>query len=108
MKSRIINLKKTTATYSKGTLTPNGVDVLEEISAEEGMYLTQSYDVDIMDRVIGKSVMLGKGCSSNEWKEITKEEADAIIEEYELTAKKLIEEQDKKLAEELENEISYE
>lgn len=75
MKSRIISLKKT---RTLSALVPNGVDILEEISADEGMLLTQSTDIDIRERVIGKSIMLGKGCSSDDWKEITNEEADTI------------------------------
>lgn len=77
MKSRIVYLNKV---RSISAPIPNGVDILEEISSEEGMFLTQSANVDIKDRVVGSSVMLGKGCSSTEWKEITKEEADIILE----------------------------
>lgn len=82
MKSRIINLKKK-STYSIGNLVPNGIDVLEEITAEEGMLLTQSADVDIRKRVIGECVMLGRDCSSDEWKEITPEEVEVIKAEQE-------------------------
>lgn len=48
------------------------------LTAEEGKYLTQSFDVDIEKRVIGTTIALGKNDSVDNWKEITKEEADTI------------------------------
>ena len=80
MQSRIINLKKTSqrAISVYGIDIPNGIDILEEIIADENMVLTQSADVSIEDRVLGGKVMLGRGHSSSEWKEITTEEADEI------------------------------
>lgn len=98
MKSRIINLNKT-RTYNANNLIPNGIDVLEEISSEDGMFLTQSADVDIRERIVGTGVMLGRGCSSDEWKEITKEEADTIKAEQE----KAFEEDEIKDEEEMES-----
>ena len=103
MKSRIINLNKTRA-YTIGSSIPNGVDVLEEISSEEGMFLTQSADVDIRERVIGRVVMLGKDCSSSDWKEITEEEAEAIKVEQE----KVYEEDRLKFEEEMKSNINKE
>lgn len=113
MKSRIINLNKT-RTLSSGALTPNGVDVLEEISSEKGMFLTQSADVDIRDRIIGIKAILGKGCSSSQWKEITAEEAKAIMEEKEriiLEEERLLkeqEEQERLMREEMNRELEKE
>lgn len=63
------------------SLIPDGVNVLEEIIADEGMKLTQSEDVDITKRIIASAVMLGKDHSSDEWKEITEEKANVILEE---------------------------
>lgn len=51
------------------------------ITAEEGKYLTQSFDLDIENRVIATTVALGKNDSVDNWKEITKEEGDSIINE---------------------------
>lgn len=48
------------------------------LKAEEGKYLTQKSDVDIEKRVIGTTIALGKNDSVDNWKEITKEEADSI------------------------------
>lgn len=48
------------------------------LKAEEGKYLTQKSDVDIEKRVIGTTIALGKNDSADNWKEITKEEADSI------------------------------
>lgn len=53
------------------------------LRAEEGKYLTQAYDVDISERVIGPEIALGRNDSPKNWKEITKEEADKIKEEKE-------------------------
>lgn len=62
-------------------LTPNGVDILEELTAEDGMCLTQKGEVPLEERIIATQVMLGKGRSSSEWKEITEREAEAIQDE---------------------------
>jgi len=48
------------------------------IAAEEGKFLTQSADVEIASRVIASTIALGKNDSVDNWKEITKEEADTI------------------------------
>lgn len=51
------------------------------ITAEEGKYLTQSFDLDIENRVIATTVALGKNDSVDNWKEITKEEGNTILKE---------------------------
>jgi hypothetical protein len=51
------------------------------ITAEEGKYLTQSFDLDIENRVIATTVALGKNDSVDNWKEITKEEGNTIVKE---------------------------
>lgn len=64
----------------------DGVNVLEEIIAEEGKKLTQSKELPLEERIIASAVMLGKGCSSDEWVEITQEEADEILKRQEESA----------------------
>lgn len=51
------------------------------IAAEEGKYLTQSFEVDIENRVVASTIALGKNDTVENWKEITKEEADTIREQ---------------------------
>lgn len=51
------------------------------ITADEGKYLTQSFDLDIENRVIATTVALGKNDSVDNWKEITKEEGNTIVKE---------------------------
>lgn len=51
------------------------------ITAEEGKYLTQSFDLDIENHVIATTVALGKNDSVDNWKEITKEEGNTIVKE---------------------------
>lgn len=51
------------------------------ITAEEGKYLTQSFDLDIENRVIATTVALGENDSVDNWKEITKEEGNTIVKE---------------------------
>lgn len=80
MQHKIHNLTKT-RTLSDPK--PNGVDVLEELIAEEGMKLTQNEYIPIQERIIASAVMLGKGRSADEWIEITQEEADKILNEQE-------------------------
>lgn len=71
-------------TRSIATPKPNGIDVLEEIIAEEGKKLTQNeYNLPIEERIIASAVMLGKGCSPDDWIEITQEEADQILKQQE-------------------------
>ena len=62
------------------------------ITAEEGKYLTQSFDVELLDRTVADTVALGKFDKVENWKEITKEEADSIREAQNVARK----EQDKK------------
>lgn len=54
------------------------------INAEEGNYLTQVADVDIKERLIVKTVALGRYDSADNWKEIPEHEAQRIIEEQKL------------------------
>lgn len=51
------------------------------ITADEGKYLTQNFELDINNRVIATTIALGKNDSVDNWKEITKEEGDSIINE---------------------------
>ena len=70
-------------TRSISTPKVDGVNVLEELIAEEGMKLTQNEYIPVEERIIASAVMLGKGCSSDEWIEITQEEAYKILKEQE-------------------------
>ncbi len=58
------------------------------LQPEEGKYLTQVADVDIIDRVVAKRVALGACDSPSNWREISMEEGD----EYNRLRKKAIEE----------------
>lgn len=58
---------------------PNGVNIIEELIAEDGFKLTQTEDVPLTERIIASAVMLGKGRNSSEWKEISQTEADEIL-----------------------------
>lgn len=49
------------------------------LTSDEGYCLTQTADVDIKDRVVASKVALSKFSTVDDWKEITKEEADQII-----------------------------
>lgn len=51
------------------------------ITADEGKCLTQNFELDINNRVIATTIALGKYDSVDNWKEITKEEGDTIINE---------------------------
>lgn len=53
------------------------------LRASEGMYITQVADVDVMDRIISKTIALGKNSSVEDYKEITEEEGKVILEEQE-------------------------
>ena len=84
---------------SISTPKPDGVSVLEELIAEDGMKLTQADDVEIQERIIASAVMLGKGRTADEWKEITMEEVaeiEALQEQYRLEQEKLMESSDEK------------
>lgn len=70
-----------------GTPQPDGVNILEEIIADEGKKLTQNAYIDIQERIIASAVMLGRGCSKDEWMEISQEEADEILRQQEELAK---------------------
>lgn len=58
-----------------------------ELVADEGMYLTQVKDVEILERIVASKVSLSKHSTEDTWKEITKEEGDAIILEQERITK---------------------
>ena len=75
------------APFSSATPQPDGVNILEEIIADEGKKLTQNAYIDIQERIIASAVMLGRGCSKDEWKEIPQEEADEILRQQEELAK---------------------
>lgn len=51
------------------------------LNVEEGKYLTQSFEVDLLERVVASTIALGKFDSVDNWKEITKEEGDTIREQ---------------------------
>ena len=53
------------------------------IEAEENCYLTQVADVNLKDRIVASKIALGKFDAPENYKEITKEEADAIKAEQE-------------------------
>lgn len=53
---------------------PNGIDVIEELIADEGYKLIQSSE-NVENRIICSAVMLGAGHTKEEWIEITEEEA---------------------------------
>lgn len=82
MKSIIHKINKSPISMARMAVTqsdrdvPNGIDIIEELVADEGFFLTQVEDVPVLDRIICSSVMLGKGRTSDLWKEITIEEAD--------------------------------
>lgn len=50
------------------------------ITPEEGHFLTQAEDIDIMQRVFSKEIFLAVTDSPANWKEITEDEANVIIE----------------------------
>lgn len=49
------------------------------ITPEEGHFLTQAEDIDIMQRVFSKEIFLAVTDSPANWKEITEDEANIII-----------------------------
>lgn len=52
------------------------------MTAEEGYYLTQAADVDLLsERIVASKVALSKFSTIDDWKEISKEEGDQIIAE---------------------------
>jgi len=66
------------------------------ITAKEGYYITNvSDDIDIKDRLIATSIALGKFDSVDNYKEITKAEADELKKQQEEAQKKDIETQNK-------------
>lgn len=61
----------------------DGVNILEELIADEGKKLTQNAYIPIQERIIASAVMLGRGCSPDDWMEITQQEAEEILKEQE-------------------------
>lgn len=51
------------------------------LTAEEGMKLTQTADVDLKDRVVSDEIYLAATDAPENWKEITAEEGETIREE---------------------------
>lgn len=70
---------------------PNGVDIVEELIADDGHYLTQSGEVPLLKKVFGRRVILGSGHNSTEWKDISEDEANEIIEKQKKLKDKLFE-----------------
>lgn len=60
------------------------------IESDEGNFLTQSADVDILKRIICKKVALGRNDSPNNWREISAKEADEFERERTEAEKKRI------------------
>ena len=54
--------------------------ILEPLS---GYVITQSYDVNIEERIFSKKLYLGVNDSEDNWKEITDEEADMLKKKQE-------------------------
>lgn len=65
------------------------------ITAADGKYITNADDIDIKDRLIATSIALGKFDSVDNYKEITKAEADELKKQQEEAQKKDIETQNK-------------
>lgn len=106
MKSKIINLKKTRS--FSGVEKPNGIDILEQLFPEEEHYITQSAEVDILDRVFASQLTLGAGCSSDEWRDISLEEMRILKEKQNKEKKRREEEENKRLEEIAKNGLPYE
>ena len=53
----------------------------KELIASEGMYFTQVADVPIFQRIVVSKITFGNKGSIDNWKEITKEEGEAILKE---------------------------
>lgn len=49
------------------------------LTADAGYYLTQTADVELRDRIVASKIALSRHSMVDDWKEITKEEADQII-----------------------------
>lgn len=49
------------------------------LTADEGYFLTQTADVELRDRIVASKIALSKHSTVDDWKEISKEEADQII-----------------------------
>lgn len=51
------------------------------LEASKDKYLTQVEDVDIKDRIVASTVVIGRNDSPENYKEITKEEGNKYVEE---------------------------
>lgn len=58
---------------------------MKTITAKEGMYLTQNYEVSIMERTFITEICGPDDLNENEWRDATKEE----LEEWEAEFEKL-------------------
>lgn len=61
------------------------------INADENKYLTQVADVELKDRIIAKTIALGKFDSAENYKEISQEEGDQLKADKEKLIKELAE-----------------
>lgn len=52
---------------------------MKELTATEGMWLTQSADVATESRVVTRRVLLAGNATAEDWREITDDEARAVI-----------------------------
>lgn len=53
------------------------------LEASEGFFLTQTGDVELQDRVITKKVFLATTAKKEDWKEISKNEGEALLKQKE-------------------------
>lgn len=79
---KIHNLKQID-TLSLTPPTPDGINVIEELIAEDGKMLTQNAHIPLQERILAYAVMLGRGCPADDWIEITQEDADIIKQQQE-------------------------
>lgn len=64
---------------------------MKRLERKEGYRYTQSEDVNIEDRIIVRSLVLADTANESDWRLITEEEANKIIEEQEeLNASRII------------------
>lgn len=69
------------------------------IKPEEGHYLTQVKDVDIKERIVSTTIAIGRHDSVDNYKEITKEEGDKIIEEQRIAAEEEMKRREEEISE---------
>ncbi len=58
-------------------ITENNLSII--LIAEGDNFLTQTAEVELIDRIVATKVALSKYSTVDDWKEITKAEADEII-----------------------------